>query len=80
MSSLVCCGHGANIGIGSGSPTTGPSVELALDWLSITTHNGGVFLFDPGLGVVSCISREKGLEHVMDCVCNGWDGFLGGSG
>ncbi len=39
----------------------------------MTAHNGGVFLLDPGLGVFCCTSREKGLEHVVDCVCDGWD-------
>jgi hypothetical protein len=59
---------------------TGLLIELASDWLSMTTHNGGAFLLDPGLDVVCCVSREKGLEHVVDCVCDGWDGgdFLGG--
>jgi hypothetical protein len=40
----------------------------------MTTHNGGVFLLDPGLGVICCVSSEKGLEHVVDCVCDGWVG------
>ncbi len=74
LSCLVYGGHGANIGIGGGSPTTGFSIELVSDWLSMTTHNDCVFLLDPGLDMVCCISREKGLELVMDCVCDGWDG------
>ena len=53
---------------------TGSSIELVSDWLLMTTHNGGVFLLDPGLGVVCCVSREKGLEHVVDCVCDDWGG------
>ncbi len=65
---MVCRGRGANFGIGGGSPTTGSSIELVSDWLSMTTHNGGVFLLDPGLGGVCCILGEKGLEHVVDCV------------
>ncbi len=76
MSYLVCCWQEANVGIGGGSPATGSSIELASDWLSMTMHNRGVFLLDPGLGVVSCVSREKGLEHIVDCVCNGWDSFF----
>jgi hypothetical protein len=47
LSCLVCHGHGANISIGGGSPTTGLSIELVSDWLLMTTHNGGVFLLDP---------------------------------
>jgi hypothetical protein len=47
---------------------TGSLIELVSDWLSMTTHNSGVFLLDPGLDVVCCILREKGLEHVLDCV------------
>jgi hypothetical protein len=78
LSCLVCCGRGANFGIGGGSPVTGLLIELALDWLSMTSYNSGVFLLDLGLGVVSCFSREKGLEHIINCVCDGWDGFLVG--
>jgi hypothetical protein len=47
FSCLVCCGRGENIGIGGGSPMTGLSIELMSDWLSMTTHNGGVFSLDP---------------------------------
>jgi hypothetical protein len=32
------------------------------------------FLLDPILGVVYCVLREMGLEHVRDFVCDGWDG------
>ncbi len=60
--------------IGGGSPMTGSSIELVSDWLLMTAHNGSVFLLDPGLGVFCCISRKKGLEHVVDCACDGWDG------
>ncbi len=77
MFCLVCCGCGANVGIGGGSLLTGSSIELLLDWLLMTTHNGGVFLLDPGFGVVCCILREKWLECIMDCVCDGWDGWGG---
>ena len=53
------------------APTTGLSIELMSDWLLMITHNGGVFSLDPGLGVFCCILREKGLEHIVDCVCDG---------
>jgi hypothetical protein len=46
LSCLVCCGHVENVGIGGGSPATGSFIELALDGLSMTTHNSGVFLLD----------------------------------
>jgi hypothetical protein len=53
---------------------TGSSIELVSDLFLMTTHNGGMFSLDPGLDVICCVSREKGLEHVMDCVCGDWGG------
>jgi hypothetical protein len=53
---------------------TGSLIELVSDWLSMTTHSSGVFLLDPGLDVVYCVSREKGLEHAVNIVCDDWGG------